>query len=127
MPAFETMDLQQRAVLWEKTGQDEHNEPTVASPVEIPVRWHWKRRQVAGPNGLPIAVDVTVVVNQDVADGSLLWLGTLDDLPGTGTPYVPTSDVVQVLTRDWVPDIKARNVRRVLMCSRFNDSAPNVT
>lgn len=124
MPAFETMDLTESAVLWGFAGSNGYGEPTVAAPVEIPARWVYKQREVTGPNGDPQAIDAQLVVKQDVDVGSIVWEGTLDDLPGTGTDYTPTSGILEVVSIDRAKDIKGRVVRRTLNLVRYTDSLP---
>lgn len=124
VPAFETMDLHDSAVLWTAAGTDGYGQPTVDAPAEIPCRWMYKQKEVVGPNGTPIAIDAQLVVKQAVAVGSIVWEGTLEDLPGTGTDYTPTSGIMKVIGVDRAEDVKGRVMRRTLNLVRYTDSLP---
>lgn len=128
MPAFETMDLHQTAVLWTKEGTDDYGQPLrSATGEEISVRWETGRRQGLDGQGSVVAHDASVVVDRLVGIGSLMWLGTFDDLPGTGTPNLrtPDSDVMEVVDYYETPDIKNRNIRRVVKLIRHSDTIPD--
>ena len=124
MPALEVMDLNQRAVLWPRKGTDLNGQPTVdvALRREIKVRWNAKSHEVLAADGSTIAADGLVVVKQDVAVGSILWLGALDDIPGTS--YVPQSGLMQVIRFNDTKDLKGRFTRRTLSVMRWNDRLP---
>lgn len=123
--SVETTARHQWAVLWAASGLDTHGRQTVEPPVEIQVRWKHTQRMGSDARGNPVSIDAQVVVAQDVPMGSVMWEGKLDDLPGTS--YVPESDVMEVVGQDTVPDIKGRNVHRVLSLSRSSDSLPPFT
>ena len=123
MPAPEIFHRHQKAVLWAFDHYDDDGQPVVSSTaVEIDVRWEKTRREVVGPQGVPIATDATVAVDQDIAIGSLMWEGSINDIPGTSE--VPESDLYQVINFQKVPDIKNRYIRRVVTLMRFNDTLP---
>lgn len=116
--------LEQRAVLWAKTGYDNYGSPTVSTVgEEIDVRWENKVQDVLDPQGNTISADATVVVDQDITVGSQMWEGKLQDIPGT--QEIPTSDIREVIAFSKVPDIKGRNVRRVAMLKRLSDTLSN--
>lgn len=121
MPAFETMDLTQDAVLWAKTGADEYNVTLVSSAVGIKCRWVNKRREVVDAKGNTIATDAQVVVCADIPVGSILWEGCIDDIAGTGSDPAPTGGLMSVITSDRATDIKGRVTRRTLNLMRYND------
>lgn len=122
MPPFETMDRPHDAVLWESTGvTDDYGELIVSSPVEIKVRWNWKRSQTVNARGIPIATDAQVVAAQDIALGSEMWKGTLEDWYATGSAG-DNADILYVATEGNVDDLKGRITRREYGLSRFRDN-----
>lgn len=124
MPPLERMDRKQTALYWEWRGKDRYGHPVVSpDPVELRVRWINRQQEVLDRQGNTMAVDGTVILGQAVVVGSILWLGSLDDLPGTGTA-APDSGLVQVITYDETSDIKNRFVRREATFMRFTDSLP---
>lgn len=121
MPPLERTDRREKALLWAANGVNTHGQVTVAStPSEIVVRWATKRRTVVDAKGNAIGVDATVVVNQEIEIGSIIWLGSLDDAAGS----TPTSDLMEVRTYDETPDIKNRHRRREVTVARYNDTLP---
>lgn len=126
MPPIETADLHQAAVLWEQSGTDRYGATTVSdTPVEIPTRWEYKREEVRAADGSTILIDAVVVVDRSVPVGSNLWLGELADWYGTGSAGDDT-EVMEVITSSAIPDIKNRNMRRVLKLRRLKDT-PAIT
>lgn len=119
MPALETTELNQKAVLWAADGYDDHGEPKVDAGVEIDCRWENVTREVAGPGGTPIAIEAEVVVDRDVAIGSRMWLGELDD-------YASTETKLFTAAFEKTPDLKGRNYRRVVLLSRASDTLPTL-
>lgn len=113
MPAPETNARHQKAVLWPFTGVNNHGAPTVGDPEQIIVRWVHSKRETLDPQGNTIALDATVIVDEDIAIGSEMWLGELEDWYGTGTAP-DDSEVMTVKTFNKTPDIKGRVFRREL-------------
>jgi hypothetical protein len=68
---------------------DDQGQPALAAPVELTypngVRWLPSNAQVMDPKGNLIRLDATAVVLQDITEGSLMWLGCLQDWYGTGS------------------------------------------
>ncbi len=121
--SMETKSLYQWAVLWEQDGVDEYGRLVVSpEPSEIKCRWENTRRQGTDERGNPVGIDAQVTVARDVPVGSAMWLGKLDDLPGTA--YVPEADVMKVVSQTTTPDIKARHSMRVLSLSRSAEALP---
>src|SRR5262245_58753561 len=101
------------AVYWPRAGSDRHGRPRYAQPLELLVRWDFSRRELAGPEGQPVAVDATAVVDCDLALGSRLWPGTLaewDEATTGGRRLEP----LYVLAIRAVPDVKGRVVWRMV-------------
>jgi hypothetical protein len=126
MPAPERRGRYQKAVLWEKTGRDRYNEPTTAAPVEISVRWENRASQQLDPQGNTIRVDATVIVNQDIAIGSVMWEGELLDFIGTGSDGTDTQ-TMEVVTNNVIPDLKNRARLRTVGLVFYRDTLPEQT
>lgn len=123
MPAPETDYRFQKAQLWRRVSSDRHGNPTISAREELTVRWEDKEIQVIGPNGQPINLSAMVVVLCDVEQGSIMWKGCEDQLPEGG---VPTRNLMEVVTIDNIPDVKARNYRKVLGLRRYNNRLPTI-
>jgi hypothetical protein len=121
MPAIEGQFRCQKAVYWAASGINDYGVPTLDSPVEIDVRWDEGRTESINSQGSPVALDVQVVVDQDMVIGSVMWLGYLDDLP---SPLTSLYDVVQFSK---VPDVKGREFRRTVSLKKHGDSLPDLT
>src|SRR5262245_11016079 len=117
MPAFETADRHEDAVLWTVTGTTRNGEPIVGSPEGIRVRWQRENVIISDPLGQPVKLDAFVVVDRAVPVGSLLWLGRLAD-------YNPAAnnEIMEVILFKESPDLKARNRRRILGLMKFKGS-----
>ena len=139
MPPLERMDLLDVAVFWPLKMVDGYTEPIVGSPVELSVRWVHQESVVLTPDGQTIAVDSTVVCDDDVEQfapqggpfwvgiiNGIFWQGSLLDLPGTGFPGLPVNSIMQCKSYQRTEDIKARHVRRVCGLLRFNDTMPTI-
>ena len=120
MPAIESADRKQKAVLWAATGVDDYGEHKVSAAVEIRVRWEEKRREGVNPNGNTIAVEATVVVDRVIAIGSIMWLGKKADLAD------PPVNLKQVMGRGEIPDTKGRKTRRTVLLVRHSNELPTV-
>jgi hypothetical protein len=128
MPALETSDLLQSAVLWPFSGSyDPYGQPTVAAPVAVEVRWVDKRMEALDPKGDTITVDGFAIVDRHVDVGSLMWLGCPDGLV-TEEDVVPPKhnwgSLVQVKTYNNTPDVRGREQRRKVGLMRWKDELP---
>lgn len=123
MPPIERSDLRQKAVLWPFAGVDEDGQPTVGVAEQVRCRWEDKRTETKARNGDTIALDALVVVNRVVAPLSNMWLGDIDDVPGTSF-LNEDEGLMQVVTAARVPDIKGRSRRYELGLKRFRDTLP---
>lgn len=110
----------QKAVLWTFAGYDGHGEVKVNAAAEIDVRWEERRSETLDADGNSIAVDATVVLGQEVAVGSILWLGALADV---ATPPV---NLKQVVVCNSVPDVKAREFRRTVGLAKYSNELPTL-
>lgn len=126
MPSIEQRDRFQKAVLWEADGFDGFGRPKVSSPVELNVRWKYERRQSVNNEGVPIAVDATVVVNQLIPVGSCMWLGELADWYGTGSND-NTESIMEVLSYKETPDIRNRGIRYSVSLAFYKNQLPELS
>lgn len=121
MPLLEIADCFQKIVLWSFTGYDTYGQPTVAAPVQIVGRWIVQKSEAVDPKGNTIALDGTVIVTQDIAIGSHLWLGNLNDWYGTGSGLSQADELLyEVKTFQTTPDVKGRALRRVAGVMRLH-------
>lgn len=124
---METADRYQPALLWEKVGQDNHNNTLISPPIEILTRWEKRHEEVTDPNGNTVALSAHVVVDRDVPEGSIMWEGSLEqwNAPGTGSSGTST-DLMEVVIKRTTPDIKNRYVRRTLGLKFYRDTLPQI-
>lgn len=121
MPAPERSHRKQAAVLWPANGIDRYGQVTVGSPVEIRVQWSDSKTEALDPQGNKVSLDATVIVNRDVAIGSHMWKGELQDWYGTGsdTTTEPDTEIMQVKTVNDSPDIRNRSRTRTVGLMRL--------
>lgn len=122
MPSLEVEGLRQKAVLWPLAAYDKHGDQKVNSPVEIDARWESGLREQINDNDRPIAINATIMVDRDIAIGSLLWLGELDELPDSGSP----TGLVEVVNFDKIPDTKARKFQRTVTVKKWKQDLPDI-
>lgn len=124
MPALATKHRYQTALHWARTGPLVNGEPVrLAPPEEIKVRWNQTRREVRSPENNTIALDAQVVTGEQLAEGSLVWLGSEDDWQGAG--ITAGFDVHQVETTKRVPSLKNRFISYEHGLKRFRDYLPD--
>jgi|HubBroStandDraft_2_1064218.scaffolds.fasta_scaffold04681_6 hypothetical protein len=128
MPVEED-DCWDTALLWTATfGVDPQGGATFAAPVQLTypngVRWLPTARQVLDAAGNLTALDAQAVVLQDIAIGSLMWLGSLSDWYGTGSGSGPvnTADDARMVVKTFskTPSIDGRFYRRVVGLMRYH-------
>lgn len=124
MVDIETMERHDKAIYWAASGKNRYGKITVASPIDLDVRWEYVNREIVGPQGEVVRVDAVVVVDRVILDGSIMWKGSLKDIPGTSE--TPTSNIMTVIGFGEIPGIKGRKVRRVVYLQRYSDNMPEV-
>jgi len=126
MPDFETMDLEQTAVYWEKVGDNNEGLPIVTDPVEIDVRWVDKKGTIKDPKGNSISTDGDLACDQELVEQSLVWLGTLEawNTVTNGGLGFQGANVSSILDVTITPDLKARNARWTARVMRYGDFLP---
>lgn len=112
----------QDAVLWAYAGVDNHGDIKVSStPVALKVRSEKLTRQVNDPVSEIQATDFTLVVDREIAKGSIIWFGKLSDVPDDTNNL---TDLKQVVEYDEIPDIKGRKFRREVTLIKYGDRLP---
>lgn len=137
MPPPETFHRHQTAVLWRKLGDNAQGEPILALPIELSptdgtgVRWESGNminiNPTMGALMEALKVEAVVVVDTDIVYGSQMWLGALADWYGTGSGVAGDGEVMWVVKKISVPDIKNRVSRREVWLSRFQKGRGELT
>lgn len=133
MPALETLDRYQTALLWPFTGNyDNFGTPIIDltdEPQEVQVRWTNKKSRVMDSKGNAIMLDATAVVDFPVLVDSLMWLGTLAEWNGesgsSSGSNASDDDLMVVKTYSRWPDIKNRNIRQIVGLMRYKNTLSN--
>lgn len=120
MPSIEKSSRRQFAVLWPSpvNGQyDGYGNAVVDEPVQLKVRWE-------DGKGEGNARSAIVDVDREIAKGSTMWKGKLEDLPTA--PDKPTN-LMSVAQYGEIPDVKGkrpkRTVKLVLLGSQLPEEA----
>jgi len=122
MPTLETGDLDQKAVYWPYDSLDTYARKKVsATYVELDVRWLEGQVEVTDTNGDTITVDALVVVDREIAIGSVMWKGEEADLPD---PLTGLTDIKEVVNYKETPDVKGIETRRVCHLMKYGDNLP---
>jgi hypothetical protein len=109
-------------MMWSVTGKDRYGKYVVSStPEEIAVRWEESVQQSQNATDNVVSKPCTVYVDRAVLIGSILRLGTLENLP------TPLTDLREVTSYKEVPDLKGRNVQRTVTVTRYNEQLPEAT
>ena len=121
MVYIETMSRRQKATLWAAgTESTSIGRKKVLPSVEISVRWEDKEQDALNAEGETIRVDSLVVVDRDVAVGSLMWLGEKADWTTSA------GNLREVLSFSKVPNIKGTRFRRTVGLIRYSDDLPPI-
>ncbi len=128
MPALETSDCTDDAVLWTRNGADVNSNPTLDTPIRLKVRWVDKASSTMDPKNTVIGLDAQIAVANcmEIPVDSIVWHGNLGDIPGTAENPVPDADLYQVKSSSVARDIKGRVCRREYGLKRFGDTLPEV-
>lgn len=121
---LETSDLNQKAVLWTVSGVDSYSRPTLSVGIEIPVRWVHKKTESLDLKGRVVSSDATVIVDREIAIGSIVWKGELTNLP---SPVSSVTDLYEVMDYRESPDIKGRYFRRTIILMRYGNTLPQIS
>lgn len=104
--------LKQDAVLWNYAGNDPFGKPKYDPPVEIKCRWEETSETFLGSKSTETQVSKAVVmVDRDVKELDVLWLGTLSLLVDPSKPF-KQDKAYAVQKFEKIPDRKARKFLR---------------
>ena len=81
MPDLAVVNLRQKAVLWERDVTDRHGQYSHLSPIEIKCRWDETLGQIRSDQNTDESQTNQLFVDRILFPGSLMFLGTLRDLP----------------------------------------------
>lgn len=125
MPPLEEMDLDETALLfaWSGTGRNGRAQVT-DDAVEMAVRWVETNGRLMNKDGTETSFDAEVACKVVARIGSVMWLGSLADVPGTSDPPVPTSDLFQVVSVDRAKSIDVKHTRREYKLVRLAGTLP---
>ena len=121
MPAIESQNRHQDTTLWAPSGVDRNGEVTVSTPVDIKTRWDESLTASIDETGTPTASNGTVVVDQDIEEGSIMRLGLVADLP---SPVI--TGLFEVVSFSKTPDIKGRQFARTVTLKRYKGQLPTI-
>ncbi len=108
---------------WSYIRPSREDEPLVAAPIQIPVRWEEGQHEIADAMGNLLTVDVLMASNQDIPLNSILWEGALSDLPSP--PTIPLR-IYEMVIRIHAHDIKYRFTRYEFGLRRYKNAVPKI-
>jgi len=118
MVSIETLGRKQKATYWPSgTTYTDTGQLKVQAAIEIDVRWEDRQQEALDGDGNTIRVDAVVVVDRNIAVGSMMWLGEKAD-------WADGEQLNEVVSFDKVPNLKATRYRRVVGLIRYSDSLP---
>lgn len=106
MPQPEESDKVDDAVLWAYAGTDINGLRLVGAPANVRVRWVNTKRDGKSPASSNATTDAQISVNQAIAVGSLMWLGTVATIPVSGD--FPDGELMEVISGQHAKDIKGQ-------------------
>jgi hypothetical protein len=117
----------QKAVLWPYAGVDRYGQIVRGTPREIRVRWETARSSEDEPDGKSLDLRFQVMVGEEIALESLLWLGSLAEWygeAGSAGDDAGEEEVCRVVSYTEVPTIKNRHKLRSVSLARFQGAPP---
>lgn len=121
MVYIESMSRRQNATLWAAgTESTSTGRKKVLASVAIKVRWEDEEHDVLGAGGETIKAHTLVVVDRDIAIGSLMWLGKRANWTAA------VGDLKEVVSFSKVPNIKGTRFRRVVSLIRYSNALPPI-
>lgn len=121
MVYIESMSLRQDATLWAAgTESTSIGRKKVLANTAIKVRWEESEQDALDAEGETIRVDALAVVDQDIAIGSLMWLGKRANWT------VATGELKEVVTFSKIPNLKGTRFRRTVGLIRYSNDLPPI-
>lgn len=127
MPPIERDERRHLVTLFATAGKGRDGKNVFATPRQIRVRWSWGRTESVSAQGLPVALDATAIVNEEIPVGSVVWYGELDDYYGTGSADTGDREYYEVLNYREVPDLKKRNSHKTISLAYYRQGKPVIT
>lgn len=130
MPAFETMDRNQHAVLWQRKtlngrpASTRHGKPLVNTPADVMVQWDDSYTQGRDAKGNKVDADGTIFWTGPVAIGSMFWLGTIQQATSQALDAGSAIELLEVVYVNITPDLKGRVASYEYGVKRFTDQIP---
>jgi hypothetical protein len=105
--------MKQTAVYWplSGTGVDEFGKPAYAEPVEITCRWDWVREEFVGPDGDTEISKAKLIVDRDLVQKGIMFLGGLSDLDDSDDP-LNNSEAWEIRSFKKTADFKGKKYLR---------------
>jgi len=120
-PAW-TRRLTDTVVVWQRTSRDRYGRPVLEDGEEYLCRWEWESRLIQNPTGEPVQIEASIILQNPLPLGAIVWKGTLVDLAGS----TPTSDLFRVAGVRSVPRVNGRGACVQALLTRYHDSMPTV-
>jgi hypothetical protein len=117
---FETLGRTKKVVLWAYASVAPDGEQRVSAPAELMVRWQQNVNEQIGPEGTPILTNATVFVSQDIAEGSIMRLGKLKDLP------TPLDNLLEVVSFSKTDSLNGKSCIRSVTLQAHHDTLPQI-
>lgn len=122
MPQPEESDKVDDAVLWAYAGTDINGLRLVGAPANVRVRWVNTKRDGKSPASSNQTTDAQISVNQSIAVGSLMWLGTVATIPVSGK--FPDGELMEVISGQYAKDIKGAVERWEYSLMKYGNKIP---
>lgn len=125
MPAPETNDLLDSAILWRFSDRkDDYNRPIVSQYEEVMINFSLGRAKTRTESrdakSSVISYDATAITEETYPIDSILWIGELRDMPEKPTP------LYQVKGYSESNDIKNRETKYRANLMRYTDTLPTI-
>src|SRR5690554_2816461 len=105
MPPLEYADHYDTVVCWFASGIDQYGRNTVSQPKELEGRWEFAIREILSNDGAKVLAEVTLHVSQEIPIGTIVWKGSLSELP---TDEADITDLYEVFVREEVSSLKGK-------------------
>lgn len=108
----------QDAVYFAPGAKDKFGSTAFSDPVAVRVRWEDKKTEVLLEGAIRVTASHHILINQDVEEGGLLWLGTLEDWEALNIAAVQASlpDHHRIVSFNKIPNMRATDYLREVYC-----------
>jgi len=107
--------LKQDAVYWGVSDFDGNGKPIYEQAIEIKCRWEDKGEQYVDKTGHDHVSNSVVIVDRDLVEQGVLWLGKLQDVESQQAP-LENEGAYEIKKRDKIPDRATKKFfRRVFL------------